>query len=275
MLIKIFLTIFLALGLVGPALATSCTPFKHDYFVRCDVKGCEAAFGVKEVSAFKACERRPVVERIDPRVGAYIIKLVVEMHTASARGQYRLSLVGERWRPPNPDPFEGFLEELEGTLPRDGNGDACKVQEMPTSEIASLLRKQDARNVLTQISKDDSAQGAAALRDALESEALSQHAWSIARQVGYWTSSVLVLFVLIHSMHVFFVRLYRPKPHDRKMAMLWPVGLQLGVLGVGVGVAVSTPNDLWPGTLLVPAAVLILLGEGWAKLLVARSRATE
>jgi hypothetical protein len=269
MLIRIILSLLLVVGFTGAASATSCTALSQSYFVRCDASGCHEVFSVIEVPAFRTCSRRPVVEEVDKQVGEFIGKIVMGIHTHEARGLYEVRLPVHYWGTPNPNKFERLMEQLEEALPSNASGDRCKVRELSSTEIAGQLKKTDLRDILVQVTKDATVQSADAKRTVFEALAFKEKIQSVLFGGAFWGSSLFALFALVHSVHVYFLRIYRPSPGRSRVTLLVPVGTQLGIGSIGVAAAIVM-LDFWPGSFLVPAVALILLCEGWTLLRVSR-----
>lgn len=164
------------------------------------------------------------------------------------------------------------MEQLEEALPYDASGDKCKVRELSATEIAGQLKKTDLHGILVQVTKDATVQGADAKRTAFEALAFREKIQSVLFGGAFWGSSLFALFALVHSVHVYFLRIYRPSPGTSRVALLVPVGTQLGIGSIGVAAAIAM-HDFWPGSILVPAVALILLCEGWTLFRVSRRRA--
>jgi hypothetical protein len=263
--IKIVLAWYLVLGGIGEAAATSCTDYSQRYFILCDASGCKAAFSVREVPSFGACSRRQIVEEADAQVSAYLGKLATEIYPSDARGLYLLKLSSQYWGAPKPDKFDRLMDELQESLPLTSDSEQCKPREMSVAQIGSLLTKKDAKVSLLLATEAFTPQAVAAKRAVFEAEETYGLLQSILPAVLYWGSSMIALLALIHSVHLFFVRLH--DKHRKGSPALWiPVATQLAIAAVGVGAALLYPIGFWMGSLLVPAAVVILLCEGWARL---------
>lgn len=268
MMIRILLSLLLVVGVAGNATATSCMPNTHSYYARCDGNGCQGVYAVVEVDEPRVCGRRPVVEDIDPQVGDFVSKLVVEMQP-QAHGLYQLSLSHRYWHAQKSGKYERFLEALEDTLPLSSNGEACKARELTVAETAKQLAAAEHRGKLVKVTDDATVQGANTKRKALEKDAFREHLESILYSVVFWGGSLIALLVLTHSVHQFYDRLHKPVLEEGR-SLLLPLGLQLALGAIGVAAAVLAPLDFWPELLLVPAVILVLLAEGWASWLVRR-----
>ena len=264
MLLKVVLACYLLLGGISDAAATSCMGYSQRYFILCDVNGCKAAFSVLEVPAFGACSRRPVVEEVDQQVSMYLGKLVTEVHASGARGLYLLKLSSRYWQAPNPNKFDRLMDELQESLPLTSEYEQCKPREMSISEVGGLLGKHDAKGTLELVTNQVSPQAIEAKRSAFETQEKYEYLKSILLSLTYWGSSILALLTFIHSVHLFFSRLY-DKLRKGTSVLVLPVATQLVILAIGVGAIVMYPIGFWPGSVLVPVAVVILLCEGWAK----------
>lgn len=266
---RILFSLILVLGLTGTASATSCMPFTQRYFVLCNTSGCHAAFSVNQVSGFQMCDRRPVVEVVDRQVGEFISKIVTEMRSPGANGLYQLTMSAPYWSEAGQSKYERLMEQLQQAIPRDESGARCKVGELSAAEIAVQLKKSETDGILVHVSKDETSQGVDARRQAFEADEFQGKLKSVLFGVTYWGSAVVALLALVQSVYLYFQRTYRPSQGKRWVALLVPVAIQLAVGGIGIGVAMSM-HDLWPGSLLVPAVVLVLLCEGWTSFRVAR-----
>lgn len=270
MFMRIILALMLLLGATSTASATSCTPFTQRYFILCDTGGCRAAFSVNQVSGFEACDRRPVVEVMDRQVGEFVSNIVAAMRAPETNGLYQLTMSAPYWSERGQSKYDRLMAQLQQALPSNEGGACCKVRELPVAEIAARLKKAETAGILVHMSKDTTAQGVDARREAFEAEEFQESMQSILLSVTYWGSAVVVLLALVQSVYLFFQRTYRPGPGKRWVALLVPLAIQLAVGVVGVGVAMSMHN-FWPGSLLVPAVVLVLLCEGWTSFRVLRN----
>jgi hypothetical protein len=261
---KIVLAWLLVLGGIGEAAATSCTAYTQRYFIVCDAGGCKAAFSVREIASFGACSRRQVVEDADPQVSAYLGKLATEIYPSDARGLFLLKLSSQYWGAPKPNKFDRLMDELQESLPLTSDFEQCKPRDMSVAQIGGLLTEKDAKVSLLLVTDAFSPRAVEAKRADFEAEEKHGLLQSILLSVLYWGSSIIALLALIHSVHLFFVRLY--DKHRKGSFALWiPVATQLAIAAVGVVAAMLSPSDFWMGSLLVPAAVVILLCEGWAR----------
>ena len=262
---RVLLFLFFAFGLTLDAAATSCTPFEHRYFVLCDATGCRGAFGVMEVPSFGTCSRRPVVDDLDRRVGDFLSKVVLDARAPEAHGLYLIKLSARWWNADNPGTFEGVTEILGQLLHRDGSEWKVTFSAMSISEIVAQLNERQSREWLKQVGTDPSLEAVEVERSTFEALAIKAQVKNIILAVAYWLSSLIALLVFVHSVHVYFSRLYDLRYPKRRFALILPLAIQIAIGGIGGVVTFLYPFEFWFGALLIPAAVVILLAEGWAR----------
>jgi hypothetical protein len=272
MILRILLSLYLAFGFLGDALALSCRGYTHDYIVHCDGRHCRTPFSADQVAAFAACSRRPVVSSVDGYVDAFVSDIVLVVHGPKPRGLYQLTLTRPYWNDKNDTQHARLMAELEHSLPRDERGAACKPEGMSAAQVVALLNKPGSKAKVVQLTADGSERAIQAKREEFESAARMERIKNILLELGYWGSAVLVLLAFIHSVHLYFSRLYGARPRTGRVPLLGPVAIQLAIGVAGVAATFISPVGFWPGSLLVPAAVAVLMCEGWARLAVARTR---
>jgi hypothetical protein len=264
-------TVILALCLTAganlEASATSCGPMEQRYFMVCDGQGCRTAFSVLWVEGFsRLCSARPVVADPDTQVSAFLGALVQAAHKPEVRGLFEIKLSTRYWARSTLESPDGFFESLKNSVHLDEQWKCSDIRLMPLSELIPQLKEQHGESWLVQRVEGTSAKEIAALRADFETEALQQQLIGIAGVSVNWLSSLLALLALIYSVPLYFSALYGASQPKRRAALLTPVAIQSAVGALGVGAALLYPFDFWPGTLLVPAALVILLTEAWAKL---------
>jgi hypothetical protein len=262
---QLILFLCIAMGIALDATATSCAPFKHRYFILCDGAGCRGAFSSIEISAFGACGRRPVVDSINREIGSFLGKIVMEARPANSSGLYMITLSSRFWGRANPNTPAGLSEVLDESLLRYDGRDKLDFASMPPSKIVELFNKHHGAHWLVHVTSDPTPQAVEAKRSDFEAEAIKEHAISIMLAIAYWLSFLVALLALIQSVHLYFLRLYDAGARKSSTALLTPVMIQLAILVVGIVPVFVAPSGLWPGTLLVPAAIVIMFAEGWAK----------
>ncbi len=265
MMRRVILALCLTAGANLDAAATSCMPLEHRYFVVCDGQSCRTAFSVLEVAGFSKCSRRPVIANPDTQVDAFLGLLVKEVRKSEARGIFEIKFDGGYWDAATPDTPEIFFKLLKGSVQIDEKLKCSDIRVMPLGELIPQLNEQRGESWLVQRAEGTSVKEIAALRAGFETKALQQKIIGIAGVSVNWLSSLLALLALIYSVPLYFSALYGTSQQKRRAALLTPVAIQLAVGALGVGAALVYPFDVWPGTLLVPAALVILLAEAWAK----------
>jgi hypothetical protein len=95
----------------------------------------------------------------------------------------------------------------------------------------------------------------AAARELLENTLL----WT-----AYWLSFVVATLAFIHSVHLSFARLHARSTSASKWRFAMPLAIQLTVALLGGIALFGGPFDFWPGSLLLPAAITVLLAQAWA-----------
>lgn len=239
------------------AHATSCTPRDVRYVFSCDGQRCTGAFRVDEVAAFGSCSRRPLVQDIDPKLAEFLAPLV----GPAKPGVYTITLPDQYWRAEADDgSLEALLDRLNDRAVEHGDRGRVDWRALNPTELRQAVEKRYGSEWLSQ----DTAHGTAPqARHGWESAAWRAQALAVSQWAAYWASFAAALVWLVHSIHAFFFRLYRaPAQGLRRFAAPWTAQLVIGA--VGVGAAVLMPFEIWPGTLLVPVVVVVLLAEGWA-----------
>lgn len=239
------------------AYATSCAPLQDRYVFSCDTQRCTGEFRVDEVPGFGACGRRPVVKDIDPEVGAFLAPLI----SASTSGVYTIVLRDQYWRGGGDD---GSLTPLLGRLKRELVGyeerASIDLRSLSPKELKQMMERELGGDWLK---KDVAYSNAQEARRAWESKERREHAKIISLWVAYWASFAVFLVWLVHSIHVFFLHLYQtPTQGTRQFISPWFAQLIIGF--VGAAAAFLVPVMVWPGVLLVPVVIVVLLAEGWA-----------
>lgn len=260
--------------LLAPATAqaTTCRPYDDRYFLSCDKGVCQAAFRVAEVEGFGTCSRRPAVEDVDPKVGAYLVSLLLASAGSGADGVYELRFPISIWWRRDSGRWEDFKTGLDGSL-RYEEGPHC-VGDLKPAEMSALLDKKHP-GWLTHRA-DMAPGGLPALRRSLERDALMQHLLVVLAWVAYWSSSLLALLALVHSVQLYFSRLYADVEPPKLRRLAGPLGMQLGLALLGAAALFAIPIYMfWAGSLLVPTIVVILLAEGWARFRSGRRQAAH
>lgn len=266
------LTLCLALGISSGVYATSCVPLESRYFVLCDGNSCKGSFSVHDVAASSTCSRRPVVGDLGPSAGTYLSKLVMAASEPNPRGLYMVKLPFRYWHDLKPNTDEGIIEIIDESLLR-VDRTAQGVRTMDMAEVAKLLSKRFNGQWITLVEVESSVQSVAKKRAAFETDALKEKVKSTLFWMASWLTALLALLALVHSVHMYFSRLYSGSSEKGRFALLTPLSIQFAIASIGVAVAFSMPFvDFWPGILLVPAVIPILLAEGWARFLNRRGR---
>jgi hypothetical protein len=82
---------------------------------------------------------------------------------------------------------------------------------------------------------------------------------------AYWLSFVVATLAFIHSVHLYFARLHARSASASKWRFAMPLAIQVTVALLGGITLFGGPFDFWPGSLLLPAAITVLLAETWAR----------
>jgi hypothetical protein len=248
---------------VSKSAAMSCapSPYEERYFLSCANSACQAAFHVTTTEGFGHCSRRPVVEDVDPQVAAYLASLLAASGGTAPDGIYELRFPGRYWWRRSGTAWEDFKENLDSAL-RYEQRLHCVGPAKP-DEVVQLMNKQHPGWLLRR--PDLTAASLRTEREALERDATLQHVLTVLAWFANWASALLALLALVHSVHLYFSRLYAqpgPPPLRRLAAPLVIQGLicLAGVAGIPLAL-----GFVWPAIVLLPAIVVLLLAEGWAR----------
>ena len=224
----------------------------------CDAQRCTGEFRVEEIAAFDTCGRRPVVKSIDPQVADFLATLV----GSPTPGVYTIKLPDRYWRAEVDDGgLVALLDRMKDRLVSYESRERVDLGSVGPAELRQLVEKHlDVEWLI----KETEHQSVLEARRAWESEARRAHALDILLWIAYWASFVAALSWLVHSIHVFFSRLYHV-PAKSLAGFASPCLAQIVIGAVGVAAAIFMPFTFWPGTLLVPVVVVVLLAEGWAR----------
>lgn len=252
---------FLLTAHKSAAMSCAPAPFEERYVLSCANSTCQAAFHVTTTEGFATCSRRPVVENVDPQVAAYLASLVSASNANPPAGVYDLRFPGRYWWRHSSTTWEDFKENLDGAL-RYNDGPHCVGTAKP-DEVVQLLNKQHPGWLLRR--PDATAASLGAERTALEQNATLQHVLAVLASIANWVTALFALLALVHSVHLYFSRLHAQigPPPLRRLA--WPLSVQILIcLAALAGLPLSF-NFIWPGVVLLPAVVVLLLAEGWAR----------
>ena len=255
--VGILVAAVLLLLFASSALALSCAPKRDRYVFSCAAQRCDAGFRIDEVPAFATCSRRPVVEDVDPGVARFLAPLI----EARVDGVYVIELSVSYWRKDD-GTLASFLASLKDTIVPWGERERTDLTRLTPDEIRTLLSK---RYQMSWIRKEDASRTIEDARRDVEGQARRDRATTILLWFVYWASFAAVLVWLVHSVHVYFRRLYAPPEPSRNRRLAAPVAVQLVIAGLGVAGCFVGPSHFWPGVLLLPGIVVVLLAEGWAR----------
>lgn len=238
------------------AEARSCAPVRDRYVLACE-NGCHEGFRIADVQAFSYCRRRPEIQELDRTTAMLLARLM----PPQSRGIYTVDLPVD-WISTFDDHASASLStRLEWVS---GLGRALKGED-PINVAPEHLRE-----LLTQVVgprwlvRSPDGTTLAAVRSGFEREARREWLVDHAKRSGFWLSFLIACLVLVRSVHVYFLRLYRT---DRaRGSLLEPIVMQLLVGAAGVFAVWFEPFTFWPGTALVPAVVVLLPAQAWARL---------
>jgi hypothetical protein len=244
--------------------ATSCVRREDRYFLVCREGTCESAFRVAQVNAFGTCARRSKVMETEVAAGQFLVPLLQQARP-HANGLFALNFSTQWWHGDDENAFRTLKYNLDLLLPREDQEQARSIVSMPPIEAVKLLDHALRSAWIVQVSVDPSPETLQGEKKQLEHKANLEHWRSLMRAIGWWSSFLIVLAALVHSIHLFFFRLHSRTLPPRRWALLVPVATQASIGGAGVAAFFVAPFEFWPGSVLIPAVVVILLAEGWAK----------
>lgn len=222
---------------------------------------CEGAFRVSDIPAFGNCGRRTEVIADDDATNRVLAPLL-ERSRPRANGMFELRF-RLHWPRGQHALIEALTQELDlrhlGTLE---GGRSIDVASAPPADIAMLLDSIYGPNWIEQVSAEVSDE--AAQRRKFEQEARQERWWDLSRWTAFWGSFLIVLSVLLHSIHLFFLRLHRRAGRRHDQPLRTPLLIQAGVGTICICIPFLTRFESWPGVFLLPALATILLAEAWA-----------
>ncbi|MBO9664748.1 hypothetical protein [Dokdonella sp.] len=245
------------------ASATSCSPYLERYFMRCRSGVCEGVFRVSEIRAFGSCGRRTDVAPADATT-TRLLAPVLTHSNPHANGLFEL-----KFRLYWPEIGQGLITALKNDLylRRLGvseDGEILDLASTPIGEVVTWMNKAYGSNWISRRDASTSDEVLRAERLTFERTARQERWWNVLRWTAFWTSFLIVLAVFLHSIHLFFLRLYRHADKRREQPLRTPLLVQVGIGMVCLWVPFFTRYKLWPGMLLLPALAAVLPAEAWA-----------
>lgn len=223
----------------------------------CRDGACEGAFRVSEISAFGSCGRRMDVVPADAAATRLLAPLLLrsEPH-ASGLFELRFRLY---WPPIEQDLIAALTQDLgRRGFGMSDDGKPLDLASSPAGDMTAMLTKAYGRDWIKQISMDASEAAVRIEKRKLEQAAAGERWLNLSRWAAFWGSFLFVLAIFLHSIHLFFLRLYHGQ------SLLAPLLMQAGIGAVCIGIPFFTRLELWPGLFLLPALVTILLAQAWA-----------
>jgi hypothetical protein len=250
------------------AAATSCDQLWDRYVFGCIPQGsCTAAFHVEQVHAFGTCGRRSHVQAVDPRVAEFLGSVVQAGKTSGAGGVFEVRLEKPHYwaaRAGTEDPFDSLKENLSTELFRYNRRKRVELTALTASDVVDLLDERYGMKWLESAPGVATDEALLVKRKHYESAAARELFESTLRWTAYWLSFVVATLAFIHSVHLYFARLYARSASTSKWRFAMPLAIQVTVALLG-GIALFGGRfDFWPGSLLLPAAITVLLAETWA-----------
>jgi hypothetical protein len=188
---------------------------------------------------------------------------LLERAKPHATGLFELKFLNMYWYQDDEDAFKTLTKNLDATVSARSQKQPRSVAPMPPDEVAQLLNDAYGSGWIARISSDPSSETVQAEKHRLEGIA-QQECWrSALRWTAYWASFLVALAALVHSIHLFFFRLYCSHAAKRSCPLLVPVGIQVFIAVLGIGSFAVIPFG-WPGIVLLPAIATILFAETWA-----------
>lgn len=245
------------LGSSGTASATSCRPYLERYFVLCRSGVCEGVFRVSEIPSFGSCGRRAEVVPADAATSRVLAPLLPHSNPL-ANGLFELRF-RLHWPRVEQDLIPALTQDLDLLHLRiSDDGKTISLTSALPRDLAALLTRAYGHGWIEQISADASDEVVQSEKRKLDHVATRERWLNLSRWTAYWGSFLIVLAILLHSIHLFFLHLYRRQP------LRTPLLMQAGACVACIWVPFFTRFELWPGMFLLPALATILLAEAWA-----------
>lgn len=229
----------------------------------CRNGACEGAFRVAEIRAFDSCGRRPDVLPADAATTRLLAPLLKQFDP-HADGLFELKL-RLYWPEIGQDLVTALADDLRTRGRRTSEDErSLDLASVPAGELATWMSQAYGSDWVTRTSASATDEVLRAEKQKFEQMAGKARWWNWSRWTMFWTSFLIVLVIFLHSIHLFFLRLYHYPDKRRERPLRTPLLTQIGIGAICVCVPFFTRYELWPGLLILPALMAILPAEAWA-----------
>jgi hypothetical protein len=159
-------------------------------------------------------------------------------------------------------PLESLKENLSAELLQ---YEQRKSVDLTPSKVVDLLDERYGMKWLASTAGVATDEGLRNERKRYEGIAAREFLESTLRRTAYWLGFIAATLAFIHSVHLYFTRLHARSASDSNWRFAAPLAIQVSVALLGGIALYVAPHDFWPGSLLLPAVITVLLAEAWAR----------
>ncbi len=253
MILKNILFVTCLFALPGSASGSSCRELSNRYYLSCTDGVCTPAFSIIDVSSFGTCGRRLTVNSIEPNDADFLSGLIKSRSMPVSDGVAIATFANRYWGEEANGLEDMLWNEFKYKLAQKEKPDESSVR---PNEFARLIMPYLPDNWINENVAGISNIGAVKRR--YEREARWALLVNLFKYSLYWGGTGLALLLYLHSVHVYFFRLYNAEARAKKKWAVYPLAMQFAIAAIAIAGLLSI-YSLWIGSILLPAVVCTLL----------------